>query len=295
MPDNSKTDLTENLSKTDTGSPSRPSESSKVLNKVRRNIIGIWKPLTLGSEQYKPERTVDSIDKYIKENPLERLLYSEISTFIVGLDEEARATVSTNLETLISYVLDNEVSDNIRKICIKLYDHFQLNLIQIENAKAASDRAIAQSIVDEKDKLREEVKGIQKEHITILGIFAAIMLAFVGGFTFSTSVLQNLGKVSTGELIIVALVIGLVFILLITILLNFLREINGKSKKDKSSAKSTCAIIIVSILLALFLIGYALSRTDIGTIKRFFGAPDSNVTVTAEPETTEMMPVSSEG
>lgn len=121
------------------------------------------------------------------------------------------------------------------------------------------------------------------------------MLAFVGSFTFSTSVLQNLGKVSIGELIIVALVIGLVFILLVTILLNFLREINGKTKKDKVSSKSRCAIIIVSILLVIFLISYALSRTDIGAIKRFFGVPDSNVTVTSEPEATELMLGNDEG
>lgn len=78
-------------------------------------------------------------------------MYSEISSFIVGLNESERATVSTNLETLVSYVLDNDVGLDIQKISIKLYDHFQLNLIQLENAKKSSDRAIAESIVYEKE------------------------------------------------------------------------------------------------------------------------------------------------
>ena len=78
------------------------------------------------------------------------------------------------------------------------------------------------------EESHKEIKGIQKEYITILGIFAAIMLAFVGSFTFSTSVLNNVGKTDVFELVIVALVIGLVFILLISILIDFLREINDK-------------------------------------------------------------------
>ena len=63
---------------------------------------------------------------------------------------------------------------------------------------------------DEVEESHKEIKGIQKEYITILGIFAAIMLAFVGAFTFSTSVLNNLGKADTLELVAVAIVIGLV-------------------------------------------------------------------------------------
>ena len=81
---------------------------------------------------------------------------------------------------------------------------------------------------DEIEEFHKEIKGIQKEYITILGIFAAIMLAFVGAFTFSTSVLNNLGKADTLELVAVALVIGLVFVLLISILIDFLRDINDK-------------------------------------------------------------------
>lgn len=73
---------------------------------------------------------------------------------------------------------------------------------------------------------------------TILGIFAAIMLAFVGAFTFSTSVLNNLGKADTLELVVVAIVIGLVFVLLISILIDFLRDINDKVVCDKMGRKN---------------------------------------------------------
>ena len=76
----------------------------------------VYQPLTLDADKYKPERTVDSIGIYIRDNSIQRILYSEISGFIVGLSEKERATVSTNLERLLSYVLDNDVSTDIQKI-----------------------------------------------------------------------------------------------------------------------------------------------------------------------------------
>lgn len=160
---------------------------------------------------------------------------------------------------MVSYVLDSDVGLDVQKISIKLYDHFQLNLIQIENAKSASDKAIAESIVDEKEKLHKEVKGVEKEYITILGIFAAIMLAFVGGFTFSTSVLNNIGNADTNKLALIALIIGLVFVLLLTVLISFLREINEKTR-DKNGKRiihwaSVIAIAVLTILIVVSIIG----------------------------------------
>ena len=148
---------------------------------------------------------------------------------------------------------DNAVSPDIQKISIKLYDHFQLNLIQLENAKAASDKAIAESIVEEKEKLHQEVKGIEKEYITILGIFAAIMLAFVGSFTFSTSVLENIAKTDVYSIALIALIIGLVFLILITVLIDFLRDINDKVVKDDLGVKTTLQKIAMHTKINNFL------------------------------------------
>lgn len=258
-------DALEKLVKNSGGSEAVPTEASKKINEAKRRLCYICDPLVLESTEYKPERTVNSIEIYIKANPVDRILYSEISSFIVGLNEKERATVSTNLDTLISYVLDNGVESDVRKISIKLYDHFQLNLIQLENARAASDKALTESIVEEKEKLHKEVKGIEKEYITILGIFAAIMLAFVGSFTFSTSVLNNISQTNAHVLILVALVVGLVFVVLITVLIDFLRDINEKSVVGANGNKklnnaSKWAIIVLSLLIALTLLGNAISK-----------------------------------
>lgn len=60
-------------------------------------------------------------------------------------------------------------------------------LHQIENV----NNIFANSIGEAKENLQKQIKGVEKEYITILGIFAAIVLAFVGGITFSNSVLAK--------------------------------------------------------------------------------------------------------
>lgn len=245
-----------------------PAESENDLRESKRRLGRICGALLIEPDDYKPAKTVNSINTYIlKTKNVDRILYYIISGFIVGLDEKGRGTFSTNVDKLLQYILDekNSVDENVKKICIKLYDHFQLNLIQIESASIITKDAIAEAMKKEIEESHKEIKGIQKEYITILGIFAAIMLAFVGSFTFSTSVLNNVGKTDVFELVIVALVIGLVFILLISILIDFLREINDKVIKDKNgkkrwSSKSVSTIGILVIIIAIVMLALGISK-----------------------------------
>lgn len=228
------------LKNEDSSSQIKPAASQKKLRESKRRPNGICRSLLIDTGAYEPKKTANSVDAYIASTEkVDRILYSVISGFIVGLDEKSRGVFSTNVDKLLQYVLDegNQVSEDTRKICIKLYDHFQLNLIQIESASVITKDGITTAMKDEVEESHKEIKGIQKEYITILGIFAAIMLAFVGAFTFSTSVLNNLGKADTLDLVAVALVIGVVFVLLISILIDFLRDINDKVIFDKNGKK----------------------------------------------------------
>ena len=162
---------------------------------------------------------------------------------------------------MLLFVLEesNNINEDVRKICIKIYDHFQLNLIQIEKTNAIVSECIVKAIEEEKIDLHDELKGIEKDHITILGIFAAIMLAFVGGFTFSTSVFNNVSDTNIYKLAFIALVVGLVFVIMIIVLMNFLREISGKPFKDEDmkcwiNAIDKIAIVILSVLIVIVLI-----------------------------------------
>lgn len=61
------------------------------------------------------------------------------------------------------------------------------------------------------------------------------MLAFVGAFTFSTSVLNNIGQASFLRLVGILSLIGFVFHRIILLLIKFLYEINGKSRPESRS------------------------------------------------------------
>ena len=174
---------------------------------------------------------------------------------------------------------NNELID-IRKEIIKLYDHTNLDISRInytkrmagetqselarakvliedlKNKLAESDVARAEAVNHlntESSKLKEEVrdgqKKMQNEYITILGIFAAIVLAFTGGMTFSSSVLENMDKASIYRMIAIVLIIGLVLSNLIWLLIDFLRDINGKSIRKWWLIAVTDVVLLLGLLL----------------------------------------------
>ena len=93
----------------------------------------------------------------------------------------------------------------------KLYDHVNLDVARINYVKAIDKRymvsgkkinvslkdteAKLNSTKEELDEYVEKVDNAQKESITILGIFSAVILAFIGGMTFTSSVLSNITDV----------------------------------------------------------------------------------------------------
>lgn len=174
---------------------------------------------------------------------------------------------------------NNELID-IRKEIIKLYDHTNLDISRInytkrmagetqselarakvliedlKNKLAESDVARAEAVNHlntESSKLKEEVrdgqKKMQNEYITILGIFAAIVLAFTGGMTFSSSVLENIDKASIYRMIAIVLILGLVLSNLIWLLIDFLRDINGKSIRKWWLIAITDVVLLLGLLL----------------------------------------------
>ena len=130
---------------------------------------------------------------------------------------------------------------------VKIYDHFQLALHQIENV----NNIFANSIEEAKENLQKQIKGVEKEYITILGIFAAIVLAFVGGITFSTSVLQNISATSIFRLLLVVDFLAFVLINTIYILLKFIFAINDKNTKLFNIKALNIACLLIAIIIVI--------------------------------------------
>lgn len=107
-------------------------------------------------------------------------------------------------------------------------------------------------IEEAKIGIHKEISGIEKEYISILGIFASIVLAFVGGITFSSSVLSNINKVSIYKLVLIVDMLGFILMNVIWMLINFITTINEKELKyfNIRTFNKICLIILIIVILA---------------------------------------------
>ena len=243
---------------------------SKKYAATKRRIRAICIGLTRDSKDYLPKRSIEEIENYVKtKDKMTRILYSEISNHLFNLTTEKRVSFLTNVEKMLLYSLGKDgINDDAAKIVVKIYDHTQLVNYQIESM----NNIIAQRIADAKVDLHSEIKGVEKEYITILGIFAAVVLAFVGTFTFSTSVLNNVTNTNVYKLCVIAVVIGLVFYNLVALLIDFLRDINGKNehssdgKEKKKHSKRNVVNRILAGIIIVSLIGYGITKIELPRI-----------------------------
>lgn len=246
----------ETLLKTDT-EPNIEIESetaAKLLNISKRKVKRICVNLCLESAKYDPVKSMNSIEDFLKsKSKLERILYSELSSYIFGLTVEQRGIFATNVEKLLLYSMSdsNQFDGDCNKIVIKIYDHFHLALHQIENVQ----NILTESVAEAKDSVKKEVKGVQKEYITILGIFSSVILAFVGGITFSSSVLQNIDAISIYRLLMVIDLLAIVLINSIYVLVKFIMHINDKGEPLFKIGKTN---IIMGIIAGLIIIALAI-------------------------------------
>lgn len=229
-------------------------ETSKGFSQAKRKINAICRGFCMETDRYKPEISARSIQSYLNETKkIDRMLYSEISNYIFSRDVKERATFASNIEKLLLYVLndENKISVDCRKMSIKIYDHFQLVLYQIENI----NNIFADGIEEARLNLKKEVKGIEKEYISILGIFASIVLAFVGGITFSSSVLQNISNSSIYRLLLVIDLLAFILVNVIHILVKFILMINESPMQGLNIGKinSFCWIFGFIIVFAWLL------------------------------------------
>lgn len=247
-------ELIDRFLKTDDPDKTAEPSSVKRLDQTKQCIRELCESLGIECQHYKPDTTVDIVNNYIKnEKVLNRLLYSEISSYVFSLSEDKRANIDTNIDNLLNYTFKENMSlsDECCNFITKLYDHVQLGIKQLENVK----NVLSLGIEDSKEQLLVETKKIEREYIAILGIFAAIVLAFVGGLTFSSSVLQYMSQVSIYRISLIALIIGFVFINLIYGLFYYIDKI-VKTKNDKKLHPLFITNIIIVILIACTLFAW---------------------------------------
>ena len=185
-----------------------------------------------------------------------RHFYSDIFTIISKINSDANLgnldNLAISLEQLYGnyekyYSLKQKPTIDIKRNLSKLYDHISLETARISLAEdlkrdITSEKSIEnitnKTVELEKDiettktdiettktDMKSRIEKMGREHVAILGIFAAIVITFTGGISFTTSVLDNIHKASIYKTIFVTLLIAFVLINILYILFLYINKI----------------------------------------------------------------------
>lgn len=230
---------------------------------TKEEIQKICSSLCYKSNDYDPSKTVAILKSYIDtDKKLDRMLYSDITYRINELDENERGTLVSNVESLLEYslTLQEENDCDCRKIVVKIYDHCQLAIYQIENAENIADKSNEGAQAKIIEKVNKDMKVIEREYITILGIFASIVLAFMGGISFSSATLNAMKDVSIFRLLLIVDLLAFILINSIALLTSVISKDNSKENKgdvkeaQSSSKKENSLVKLNKILLYIALV-----------------------------------------
>lgn len=208
----------------------------------------------------KREECIDKLHSLYNEGF--RHLYSEIFATITRIDNTEGKSLDILAENMKSIYDESKNNSNLSEACrsklMKLYDHINLDIARISYTKKISDDINAKNTMTnaELKQIKAQAGKMQKEYITILGIFSSIVLTFVAGIVFSSSVLSNIDKASIYRLVFIMLLIGLVLFNLINFLFEAIRETNGNvvnKNGDKPLISNINKIIISAMMLDFIL------------------------------------------
>lgn len=164
--------------------------------------------------------------------------YNEVTTIILDIpniytikneeESDPLEIIPQNLRSIRETAKKKiDINKDVFEKIDKLYDHANLECERVKKF-----RSIFLEIESRERDIAKNLEQQQTQYITILGIFAAIVLAFVGGLTFSTSVLAHIHQASSYRLVFVMCFIALFVGNILYYLFDFLLKITDKKPKE---------------------------------------------------------------
>ena len=179
-------------------------------------------------------------------------------------------TISENLKSIIMY-LECETDDRYKMLhpsLLKLWDHLNLEISRISERKRLIEQNLdlqdrLNQLNEEIDKEKKKVDKLKEEtirqHVSTLGIFASVVLAFSGGMSFIATGISSLRDVAFGKVILTILVTGEVLLGIFYGLFSFvlpdsLNERRIKKFKMIFILASILSFMVIIILLVLYFV-----------------------------------------
>ncbi len=205
----------------------------------------------------------DYYEEFIKiyKDPHYRHSYSKITEHILmryyegEIQEDSFDFFLEGLDYIYDKLVeDPNAEDDIVKSFFKLRDHLWLEIVRVrylpqaygafdgtslENSINSARTQLEKTQKEFNDKIEKTEKNIEEANetvtnlhgqmISILGIFAAIVFAFLGGFSTLTGLLSNLQNLGPYKIVFAASIIGFIIFNLIAFLLSCAAYLSGKS------------------------------------------------------------------
>ncbi|MCM1284138.1 MAG: hypothetical protein NC242_10985 [Roseburia sp.] len=172
----------------------------------------------------------------------------------IGL-EAGRIELVKQLRWEIEHSIDS-VKDQIKEIggmagTLREQIGQSSKLVSEFQEESAAGREKLEELDDLSHKMKRKIEDIHRDSITILGIFASIVLSFTAEIVFSSSVLENIHKGSPYRIFAVITLLGVIVINLVTILLAYIDKIR---KISDNKIEYPSFLIVLDILAAVALI-----------------------------------------
>ena len=217
-------------------------ERKRRQDKLVENIFGLSKHL-LGDNAEVRRAALELKEIYSSDF---RHSYSEFFPLILHIQDEKTEYsldyLSENLESLRTYV-DTDFLDgtkefkDMNKNFDKLCDHLNLEIGRVtyysQNEKRTEDLSKRMEDMGEAtiklEKASKKAESIQTELLSILSIFAAIVIAFSGGLSFLGGTLSGASETYICKMILLLLMCGFVLFNTIFLLMYLVGKIIGRS------------------------------------------------------------------
>ena len=197
--------------------------------------------------------------------------YNKLFAFIIKISKKEKTysldTLLSKLESIKEKISENDNSNNrIVKAFNKLYDHlsleisrykqynsrFELNDSELKKNEKSINK-ISKKIYEFEKRFnydKDSIDEIKNQLITILGIFASIVLTFAGGISFTISAFNSIADVGIKNVVALSLILGIIFTIVIYLLTYVIAKVNNIQLKSYW----ICVVFIIMAIIALALI-----------------------------------------
>ena len=183
--------------------------------------------------------------------------YRHFEKFIKIFNHTVSNGVEKKLEdSLADRVVDEKIKDATREATIGAQVAEKMAKQAAKTAEQAAELAAENAVNKE---LVRVSRNVSETTVTVLGIFAAIILTVVAGLMYSSSMLDSMNTSNYYRLIAVGSLVGFVCFNLVAVMLRFISNyrhtVKGEKKEsDKNSGYSKMMFFVSCALLLIFIV-----------------------------------------